>query len=113
MAWYETGAIELFKLDEDISESMDVAERYSEDYVDLRVRLRDYLKRVDAQMPTLDWTSFGLDAESEDVDQDGLPDAWEFRELLTWTSGADDDPDKDGKNNLAEFNAGSDPLIQN
>ena len=34
-------------------------------------------------MPTLDWKSFGLDAASEDVDRDGLPDEWEFRELLT------------------------------
>jgi arylsulfatase A-like enzyme len=111
MAWYETGAVELFKVDKDISESTNVAERYPRDYAGLRVRLRDYLKSVEAQMPTLDSVSFGREVETDDVDQDGLPDAWEFRELLTWTSGPDDDLDGDGKTNLVEFKAGSDPLV--
>ncbi len=44
-----------------------------------------------------------------DTDGDGLPDDWERFYLGTLASGAEDDPDGDGMNNLAEYLAGTDP----
>ena len=47
----------------------------------------------------------------EDLDGDGLPDAWENQYFgnLRDQSGTDD-PDGDGENNLAEMQAGTNPL---
>ncbi|MEM9081895.1 MAG: hypothetical protein AAGC74_14520, partial [Verrucomicrobiota bacterium] len=72
--------------------------------------LRDYLAEVDAQLPTLDPTHSDNPGTKDDADADGLPDAWEFRQLLTHALGPDDDPDEDGKTNRSEFEAHSDPL---
>jgi hypothetical protein len=51
-----------------------------------------------------------VDEEIPDADFDGLPDVWEIAKFGNTTShDGDDDPDGDGHNNLAEYNAGSDP----
>jgi thrombospondin type 3 repeat protein len=47
---------------------------------------------------------------STDADGDGLPDAWQRRLLPPNASGPADDADGDGINNLAEFQAGTDPI---
>ena len=53
---------------------------------------------------------------AEDADADGLPDYWEEQYSLdlndgTGENGPDGDPDKDGDNNLTEFQNGTNPLI--
>ena len=45
-----------------------------------------------------------------DFDRDGLPDAYEQSAGLNWqVAEAGEDPDNDGKTNLQEYNAGTDP----
>ena len=44
-----------------------------------------------------------------DSDGDGLPDPWEQQYFSDLDQGATDDPDGDGDDNLAEYNAGTDP----
>ena len=44
-----------------------------------------------------------------DADNDGLPDDWEMFYFGNLDQGANDDPDHDGVNNLAEYRAGTDP----
>jgi hypothetical protein len=46
---------------------------------------------------------------TDDTDSDGLPDTWEMDNFGTLDYGANDDPDDDGKTNLQEYNAGTDP----
>ena len=55
---------------------------------------------------TLTITSLG-----EDVDQDGLPDAWERDMFGHLKSGEKDDPDNDGYSNIMEFWKGMKPHI--
>jgi hypothetical protein len=51
-----------------------------------------------------------MDANSQpDSDNDGLPDGWEFIYLTGLAGGPSGDADLDTFDNLAEFNAGSDP----
>ena len=45
-----------------------------------------------------------------DRDNDGLPDYWEDARLLSRTFTATDDTDGDGRTNLDEYSAGTDPL---
>jgi len=112
VAWYETGEVQLFNLNADITESIEVSNKYSKVKRGLWIRLRNYLSSVDAKMPTLDpQHDSHADAKEGDADNDGLSDAWEFRQLLTHSFGPDDDPDDDGKSNLSEFKAQSDPLV--
>ncbi|MEM6776268.1 MAG: sulfatase-like hydrolase/transferase [Planctomycetota bacterium] len=112
VSWYESGDVHLFDLREDISESTDVSDRYPKVKRDLYVRLRNYLSDVQARLPTLDpLHKSHPNSKDGDADHDGLPDAWEFRQLLTHALSADDDPDQDGMSNLSEFNAKSDPLV--
>ena len=48
-----------------------------------------------------------------DTDHDGFPDSWENAHFSGLTQGPTDDPDGDGFDNLAEFNAGTDPMDPN
>jgi arylsulfatase A len=114
VAWYETGDIHLFDLDADISESTDVGDQYPTVKRKLWIRLRDYLSEVNAKMPTLDPAHAShADPKREDADADGLPDTWEFQNLLTHHFDASDDPDGDGKSNAQELAAETDPLSRN
>ena len=111
VAWYETGQISLFDIDNDISESFDVGEFYPEIKNDLWQRLRNYLAEVGALLPALDPAHVSHpNPKPGDVDADGLPDAWEFEQLLTHSFGPKDDPDMDGKTNAQEHRSGTDPL---
>lgn len=46
-----------------------------------------------------------------DSDGDGLPDAWELMYFGNLSQGPGGDPDGDGKNNLTEFQQGTDPTF--
>ena len=47
-----------------------------------------------------------------DTDQDGMPDAWEIAHGLNpLVANASGDPDGDGRTNLEEYNAGTDPQV--
>lgn len=110
VAWYETGDIHLFNLEDDLSESHDLSSEYPQKKLRLWKRLRDYLAKVDAQMPSLDPQHKYFSGDASDADSDGLSDKWEFSKLLTHALGANDDPDEDGLTNRQEFELGSDPL---
>ena len=123
VANYEPGTIELYDLNNDISEVTNLSPTQLAVKWQLWVRLRDYLKMVNAQMPTLDPTypgttngTFvlaGATGPLGDADSDGLNDDWEFRELLTYQFNGDDDPDHDGVSNADELAQGTDPLVPN
>ena len=50
---------------------------------------------------------------AQDSDADGLPDWWEIHYFGNLSQGPTDDPDSDGLDNLAEYLAGSNPLLAN
>ena len=108
---YETGNNYLFDLSSDIGESIDLSATQSILAYDLCIKLRDHLKEVNASMPKLDPSHANFSGTEPDVDADGLNDAWEFSELLSYNYGPTDDPDGDGLNNLTEFNNGTDPYV--
>ena len=108
---YETGTFELFDLSVDIGESVDLSNSQEVYTRKLTIQLRDYLKEVNSSMPTLDPTNASFSGTGIDVDSDGLDDSWEFKELLSYTFGANDDPDNDGKTNLEEYVNGTDPYV--
>ncbi|HWD94443.1 MAG TPA: sulfatase-like hydrolase/transferase [Verrucomicrobiae bacterium] len=123
VANYEPGTIELYDLNSDISEVTNLSPTQLAIKWQLWVRLRDYLKMVNAQMPTLDPTypgttngTFALAGATGslgDADSDGLNDDWEFREMLTYQFNGNDDPDHDGVSNAEELAQGTDPLVPN
>ena len=106
---YETGSFELYDLDANIKENNNLFTTMPSIATDLCLQLRDYLKSINADMPTLDETHANNTGTAPDVDNDGLDDEWEFRELLTYHYDGNDDPDGDGKNNTQEFSDGTDP----
>lgn len=123
VANYEKGSLELYDLANEAGEITNLSETQRGVRWQLWVRLRDYLKQVNAQMPTLDPTykgtsqgNFVLPAATGplgDADSDGLDDAWEFRELLTYTFDDNGDEDQDGVTNAQELAQGTDPLVPN
>ena len=108
---YETGDISLYDLSNDIGETNDISDSQPDIEENLRIQLRNYLKEVNASMPTLDPSHSNFLGTASDADADGLEDAWEFRELLSYTYGPNDDPDDDGFDNLTEFTNGTDPYV--
>ena len=106
---YEKGNTYLYDLYNDIGESNDLSDSLPQITLELCIKLRDHLKKVNAAMPSLDPTNVLFSGTNPDVDADGLNDAWEFRELLSYTYGPNDDPDNDGDDNLTEFKNGTDP----
>ncbi|MEO1258654.1 MAG: sulfatase-like hydrolase/transferase [Bacteroidota bacterium] len=108
---YDTGIDYLYDLDADIGETNNIAAANPVILHDLKVKLRDHLKSVGANMPALDPAHPNFSGTGTDVDNDGLDDAWEFTELLSYTFGPTDDPDKDGDDNLTEYLNGTDPLV--
>ena len=109
MVEYETGSTYLFDLSADIGESTDLSATQPDLALELCIKLRDHLKSVNSNMPRLDPSHPNFTGSGPDVDADGLEDEWEFRELLSYTYGPNDDPDGDGSNNLQEWNDGTDP----
>lgn len=106
---YEKGTLALYNLDIDIGEGTDISTKLPETTRIMTIRLRDYLKNVQARTVNLhpgfpDYTGAGTD-----LDSDGLPDAWEFRELLTDRFTGEDDPDSDARPNREEWLQHSDP----
>lgn len=108
---YETGEFNLYNLASDLGENNDLFTTLPNQAMSLWIALRDHLKEVDAQMPQLDPNAPDFNGVFPDVDEDGLEDAWEFRELLSTKFGPQDDPDQDGKNNQTEYENGTDPLV--
>jgi len=123
VADYETGKILLYNLTADIGEQSDLSNTELAIQWQLWVHLRDYLKMINAQMPTLDPSyqgtsqgKFVLPAATGslgDADSDGLNDSWEFRELLTYALSGSEDTDHDGVSNANELTQGTDPLVPN
>ena len=50
--WWETGDIQLFDLSKDLAETTDLAKSQSEKAASLKKQLFNYLKEIDAQLPT-------------------------------------------------------------
>ncbi|MEM9990167.1 MAG: sulfatase-like hydrolase/transferase [Bacteroidota bacterium] len=105
---YENCDIDLYDLETDIGETMDVASSFPDITNGLLLELRDYLKNSNAQMPTLNPTFYT--GTGNDLDADGLDDTWEIRNLLCYGYTGTDDPDGDGRTNEQEETDGTDPI---
>lgn len=110
---YDAGTIHLFDLATDIGETADLSISNPAVFNRLRLSLRNHLKEVNANMPTLNAThaDWAATVQPDDADGDGLNDVWEFTELLTHLGDGNGDPDNDGQTNLEEQTAGTDPLV--
>lgn len=106
---YDQGKIALYDLRTDIGESKDLSAQQPGITRSMTILLRDYLRAVQARMVSLNPEFSGFTGPADDLDKDQLPDAWEFRELLTYAMGAADDPDQDGFSNLEEWRMATDP----
>lgn len=114
MVNYDLGAFYLYNLNQDIEEQHDLDSIYPHIADSLCLELRNYLKNSNAQMPTLNPTHpNNANGVAGDWDNDGLNDAWEFRELLTVKYNASDDPDNDGFDNATEQANNTDPYVSN
>ena len=110
---YEADKIQLFDLKKDISETTDLTNLLPAKARELTIKLRDYFKKVNARMPSLNKSYSKFTGTAEDLDRDSLPDIWEIKELLTTAFIGTDDPDKDGISNWNEWKALSDPYTSN
>jgi arylsulfatase A len=111
MVNYESGEFYLYNMNTDVEENVDLKTIFPAIADGLCLELRDYLKSVNASMPSLNPSFTGNSGPLGDYDNDGLEDAWEFRELLTHIYTATDDPDGDGFDNATEFLNGTDPYV--
>ncbi len=110
---YELGEFALYNMITDIEENVDLKTTFPVIANAFCLELRDYLKSVGALMPSINPNYAGNGGPVGDYDNDGLEDAWEFRELLTHIYTATDDPDGDGFDNATEFLNGTDPYVYN
>lgn len=106
---YDQGNIALYNLRTDIGESTDISGKFPAIARMMTIHLRDYLKNVQARMVNLHPGYPAYAGSLADLDNDGLPDTWEFRELLSDRFKGEDDPDSDGRSNLEEWQQHSDP----
>ncbi len=113
VAQFELGTIELYNLDQRIEENADLAATEVGKRWQLWVRLRDYMKRAGALYALPDPDNFGPadGIDDGDADNDGLPDAWEMREMLSISFDGSADTDGDGATDAEEFANGTDPLM--
>jgi arylsulfatase A-like enzyme len=110
---YDLGEFYLYNLRDDIGETTNVRDDQPELFNQLRLQLRNHLKSVSANMPTYNSAYSAFSGSDEDADEDGIPDGWEFINLLTGEDDSLGDPDNDGYNNLEEYAANTDPLTPN
>jgi|GEM_PF-365468 len=107
------GSFNLFHLGSHIGEDVDLSESEIAIRWRMWVRLRDYMKEVDALYPVPDpdnWPgSDGID--DGDADNDGINDLVEMREFLTVAFDGTGDTDQDGISDADEIEAGTDPLL--
>ena len=110
---YDVGTLHLYDLTTDIGEITDISADNPLVFNRLRLSLRNHLRDVNANMPTLDGThaDWAATVQPDDADGDGLNDVWEITNLLTHLDDGNGDPDKDGYTNLEEQNATTDPLV--
>ncbi|VGO13448.1 hypothetical protein PDESU_02005 [Pontiella desulfatans] len=110
---FETGAIELYNLEDRIEEDDDISAIDVGKKWELWLRLRDYMKANNAlyALPDADNWPGSDGVQDADVDNDGLPDEWEASELLTFALDGTADTDQDGFTNAEEQANGTDPLM--
>ena len=108
---FDNGTMELFDIQNDVSESNDLSDTYPEMKNELWVVLRDHLKDVSANYPSLNPDFFT--SSDNDVDNDGLDDGWEISELLSFAFDGSEDLNGDGITLAEEFLSGKDPLTAN
>jgi len=105
---FATGDSYLFDIEENIGEETPGISNENRK-LELTKSLRDYLWQANASLPTLNPSYFAA-TDPANVDNDLLPDDWEFLQLLSTKYNENDDPDGDGYTNLEEFNGNGDPL---
>jgi arylsulfatase A-like enzyme len=111
---FETGQVRLFDVKaNDIEEAHNIADEHPELVSRLRLELRDYLNKVNSFVLKLnpDPMYNPNPGPEGDVDNDGLDDGWEFRNLLSVHYTGEDDPDGDGYSNAQEAAGNMDPLV--
>ncbi len=107
---YETGLNYLYDLSTDIGEDTDISGSNTALVEIMRKELRDHLEKVEANMPALDPTHADFSGTGDDVDNDGLDDAWEIKKALAYTYSPTDNVDGDAATFQEEHDYDSDPL---